>query len=52
MKEHLKNLEEMNSEQEEWIKKLEGDRSEYGRQVKALKEKLAAIGAAATEAVA
>jgi hypothetical protein len=48
---HIKDLEEKNNEQEAWIKKMEGDRAEYAREIKAFKEKLAAIGDMATEAV-
>jgi hypothetical protein len=53
MKEHLKNLEEeKNSEQKEWINRVEKDRAEYVGEIKALKDKLAAIGAVVTGAAA
>ena len=52
LNEYLTKLREENGDLEAQLNKLAGECVEYRRQLMALKEKLAAIGAVATEAVA
>jgi hypothetical protein len=48
----VQNLTERKRENADWLENREKTVTEYAREIKALKEKLAAIAAAATEAVA
>jgi hypothetical protein len=48
---YVNDLEERANERIEWIKKLEGDLAECGKEIKNLRSKLAVIAANATEAL-